>query len=207
MGRKNRLNPLAILFFIAIAVYGLRGDIVRRGIGWPWTPTDANPNSAPNDDPVTVPGSAPGGNTQRILAGTVERIADGDSIELRVGLSLERIRLAGIDAPEYFQPFGREARDRLRELCDGQSVHAVVFGKDRHGRLLADVYVRDRWVNGTMVADGHAWHFDRWDKSLELAEFQAEARRERRGLWADPTAIPPWDWRDQHPPTDSPAAR
>jgi endonuclease YncB( thermonuclease family) len=198
MGRRNRLNPLAIVFFVVILAYGYHGGFLRREFHWPWSGPGGPGDTVDSSRPVALPGSETAGQGERILAGVVERVADGDSLELRVGPSLERIRLVGIDAPEFSQPFGLEARDQLRRLCGGQSVQVVVFGRDRHGRWLADVYLRDRWVNGELVAGGYAWHFERWDNSLELAQFQAQARREGRGLWARGDALPPWEWRDQH---------
>jgi endonuclease YncB( thermonuclease family) len=49
-----------------------------------------------------------------------------------------------------------------------------------------------------MVRDGWAW----WDrryapKSAVLDEAEAEARKEKRGLWHDKNPEPPWEYRKQ----------
>jgi endonuclease YncB( thermonuclease family) len=46
-----------------------------------------------------------------------------------------------------------------------------------------------------MLTNGWAWHFTKYDDSREFAAAEAEARKERRGLWADPKPVPPWEWR------------
>ncbi len=50
-------------------------------------------------------------------------------------------------------------------------------------------------VNAHLVAQGLAWHYVKYSKDKGLAEAEKAASRERRGLWADPEPIPPWDWR------------
>jgi micrococcal nuclease len=52
-------------------------------------------------------------------------------------------------------------------------------------------------VNLALVAEGLAWHFKRYSDDENLAEAEIAAREERRGLWADPLPVAPWDWREQ----------
>jgi endonuclease YncB( thermonuclease family) len=42
------------------------------------------------------------------------------------------------------------------------------------------------------VREGWAWH-KRFSKAKKFATAEAEARK--RGLWADPAPISPWEWR------------
>src|SRR5262245_15164309 len=93
------------------------------------------------------------------LIGRVIRVQDGDSIVVRLGNGrTERVRYIGINAPEFDQRGGREARDANRKLVAGRSVRLErdVQERDRHGRLLAYVYVGDTMVNAELVAQGWA---------------------------------------------------
>lgn len=52
-------------------------------------------------------------------------------------------------------------------------------------------------VNTEMVRRGAAWVFRRYSDDPALLRLEAEARADRRGLWALPEAgrVPPWEWR------------
>ncbi len=104
-------------------------------------------------------------------------------------------QLNGIDAPEIGQPFGTVSRDGLRALVLRKSVTIHGQERDRYGRVLARLEIEGQDVNRQMVADGLAWHFTRYSDDATLAEAEREARGARRGLWADPEAVPPWEWR------------
>jgi endonuclease YncB( thermonuclease family) len=57
------------------------------------------------------------------------------------------------------------------------------------------VYLEDRDISLEMVKDGFAWHYKRYSKEAALADAEKEARKARRGLWADKDPVPPWEWR------------
>ena len=71
------------------------------------------------------------------------------------------------------------------------------YGKDKHRRTLADVLLSDGTnVNYRLVAAGCCWWYRKYapgDTMLEILE--ANAREAKRGLWADPQPVPPWEWR------------
>jgi endonuclease YncB( thermonuclease family) len=56
-------------------------------------------------------------------------------------------------------------------------------------------------VNLGMVSAGFAWHNKDYEKEQSFADRAAyaaaedDARRARRGLWADPRPVPPWEFR------------
>jgi hypothetical protein len=50
-------------------------------------------------------------------------------------------------------------------------------------------------VNAGMIAAGMAWHYTRYSKAADLAAAERDARAARHGLWGDPEAVPPWEWR------------
>ena len=52
----------------------------------------------------------------------------------------------------------------------------------------------DRFINMEMVRDGFAWRYVQYDKPGEFTAAEDEAREHRRGLWADPDPMPPWEW-------------
>jgi len=78
----------------------------------------------------------------------------------------------------------------------GRTVRVVVHGQDRYGRTLGEVRLPDGGsLNELLVEEGWAWHYTRYSKDQRLAEREATARRSRRGLWVDPRAVPPWEFR------------
>jgi len=126
------------------------------------------------------------------FSGIVTHVADGDTLDVTSGQRVVTIRLEGIDAPERAQPFSAQARTFLRVLAFSQ--RATVKGKetDRYGRLVARVIVGGKDLSEEMVAAGLAWHYVKYSSDARLAALEKQARAARRGLWADPSAMPPW---------------
>jgi endonuclease YncB( thermonuclease family) len=122
-------------------------------------------------------------------------ITAGDTLSvLREGRAVT-VRLQGIDAPERRQPFGTRAKQHASSLAFGQGVTVHVKGRDRNQRLLADVILPDgQNLSHELVRAGFAWWFRRYSSDATLEALEAEARAARRGLWADPNAVPPWEW-------------
>lgn len=159
-------------------------------------------------DAVLAVRSAPAGFREgrpAVVAGTtwtgrVVVIADGDTIEVMHQGRAVRVRLAGIDAPEAGQAWNRRARARLSELVFHRDVTVVVVDVDRYGRPVAIVSSADGTrINALLVAEGYAWWYRAYSADAELERLEGEARRARRGLWADPSPTPPWIWRKRHP--------
>ena len=136
------------------------------------------------------------GETLRVL---VEKVRDGDSLLTRVDGRHVEVRLHGIDAPEFDQPWGEESRAALVALVLGESVRLTVTDTDRFGRKIA-VVRRDadrEPVNLRLVRDGHAWVFRRYEKRADWLDAEQAARDARTGLWQSPAPTPPWEWRDR----------
>lgn len=131
------------------------------------------------------------------LAGTVVAVHDGDTLSVRLGSVTERVRLAQIDAPERGQPWGRRAREALARLAARRTARLVVVDRDSYGRVVADLYVGELFVNEALVRSGDAWAYPRYLRSPLILEAEDEARRAGRGLWRLPAADrePPWEWR------------
>jgi endonuclease YncB( thermonuclease family) len=134
------------------------------------------------------------------LEGAVVAVHDGDTLSVRVGGDIERVRLAQIDAPERGQPWGRRATQALARLAEGRAARLVVVDRDDYGRPVADVYVGELFVNEALVRGGDAWAYPRYVRHPQILAAEDEARRNHRGLWRLPAAErePPWEWRRAH---------
>lgn len=134
--------------------------------------------------------------------GQAGKIPDGDGFTLkRKGLPDKRIRIAWIDAPEFTQPFGPEARDALRELVSTTSIRVRIVDKDRYSRRVAQVWNNKSDVGLEMLRRGLAWNYPGRSPGQSLwcryryAAAQRQAIRARKGLWADKSPQAPWDYR------------
>lgn len=125
----------------------------------------------------------------------VERVVDGDTIEVRANGRPVTIRIFGIDAPERGQPGGDAARAALAAMIEGHRIDVDALGPDRYGRTVARLDRQGRDVGLSLVRAGHAWQFTRYDNGTALRAAQQFARRNRLGLWAGPAAQAPWQWR------------
>ena len=136
-------------------------------------------------------GGEPGG---RSLQAQVARVVDGDTIEVRTGDGTEDVRYIGIDTPETVKPeepvqcFGPQSSAANRRLVEGRSVR-LVFDRERrdiYDRLLAYVYVGDRFVNAALVREGFARTLTIPPNVAHAGLFHRLARaagRAGRGLW------------------------
>jgi micrococcal nuclease len=124
----------------------------------------------------------------------VTRVVDGDTVEVRIGDTVEDVRLIGIDTPETVKPeapvecFGPEASSFTHRILEGQPVR-LVYGVERHDiydRLLAYVYIGHRFVNAELVRRGLARTLEIPPNTLHSALFrrlELKAARAGRGLW------------------------
>lgn len=131
-------------------------------------------------------------------------ITDGDTLTARCGepgqYRQEKIRLAGIDAPERKQPYGNKARQALSALCHEQAARITIRSKDRYGRTIADVQCKGQDAAAYMVSAGLAMVYTQYAKDHQLlVPLQESAKAARAGQWRmlDTAAppVPPWQWR------------
>jgi endonuclease YncB( thermonuclease family) len=129
------------------------------------------------------------------FAGVVVKVHDGDTISVVRRGHAEKVRLAGIDCPELRQAFGNRAKNLTSRLASGQMVTVRVQGSDDYGRRLGVVILPDgRSLNRELVAAGLAWQV-KTSKNKQVAQLEKDARRAKRGLWADADPTPPWEYR------------
>ena len=134
------------------------------------------------------------------IIGKVVGVSDGDTITvLDEQKRQHKIRLEGIVAPESSQDFGSRSKQSLSDLVFGKTVTVTSWKKDKYGRTLGTVTLDGKDINLEQVQRGMAWSYrysavrPEEPTPEELAEEQA--RKEKRGLWADPAPIPPWEFR------------
>ena len=132
----------------------------------------------------------PGGSAEA----DVERVVDGDMIEVYLDGHEEDVRYIGIDTPESVKPdspvecFGPEASERNHELVDGRRVR-LVFDRERrdvYGRLLAYVYVGDELINAELLRGGYAQTLEiepNTSHAEQFREIESDAAAAERGLW------------------------
>jgi len=130
--------------------------------------------------------------------GICVNVLDGDSLMVAHDGSATEIRLYGIDAPEFDQPFGRQARACTRSLALKQQVTVEPVEIDKYGRTVAKVHASGGYVNELLVARGCAWVFTRFCRPVDRKAWvplEQNARRQGLGLWAQPDPVAPWDFR------------
>ena len=130
----------------------------------------------------------------------VEKVIDGDTIDVTHAGRSQRIQLYSVDCPDRGQPFFREATALTRSLVEGQSVTIKIKAKklDPWGRTVAEVILADgRRLSAELAKAGLAWYYRRLARDAEISRLAAQAKRAKRGLWADAHPVAPWDYRKQ----------
>jgi endonuclease YncB( thermonuclease family) len=127
-------------------------------------------------------------------------VHDGDTIStMRPDGTETRIRLYGIDCPEASQPYGAEAKDFVEDLLLTDLVTVEPVEKDRYGRTVAVVRLKDgSTMEDMLLGAGLAWVYPKYCNRSECVRWKAverEAREEKMGLWEDGKAVAPWEWR------------
>ena len=131
-----------------------------------------------------------------VIAGPA-RVIDGDTLEI----DNDRIRLAGIDAPERHQqcldPNGRpyacglQATDATKAMALGTIICAV-SGPDRYRRAVATCASGGLNLNRALGLAGLALNEPRYSPDYRAEE--ADAKDHRRGIHAG-RFVTPWEWR------------
>jgi endonuclease YncB( thermonuclease family) len=136
------------------------------------------------------------------LTGRVVRVTDGDTIVvLDSNNAQHKIRLLGIDAPERKQAYGTKSKEHLSESVAGKFVVVEYEKRDYYKRILGKVLLSGEDMNLEQIKAGLAWHYKKYQGEqppadrMKYSDEEMEARRDRRGLWADPDPMPPWEYR------------
>jgi len=136
-----------------------------------------------------------------LVNGSLNRVIDGDTVDIVVEDEVVRVRLIGIDTPETVDPrkevqcFGVEASNYLAQLLEGKQVtleHDVTQGEvDRYGRELGYLILEDGTnVGEKMLREGFAYEYTYDDVYAHQNLFknaEQDARDNERGLWSSET--------------------
>jgi micrococcal nuclease len=131
------------------------------------------------------------------LRGTVVKVRDGDSMVLRRGGANVDVRVFGVDCPERGQPWSARAKSFTAGLVGNREVVVTVKDVDRYGRIVGDVVLGGRDLAHELLREGLAWYYRRYASDPTLERLEADARAARRGLWSEPSPVPPWRFRSE----------
>lgn len=130
--------------------------------------------------------------------GKVVGVSDGDTVTVLHDRTPVKIRLHGVDAPEKAQPFGEQARQFTSGLVFGRQVRVEVLSRDKYGRSVGRIHLLapERSLQQELLTAGLAWWYRQYSpRDTRLAALEEQARKARRGLWAEASPTPPWQWR------------
>ena len=124
------LNNIGLPGIILILiVFGLVIRSFRRS-------TSQNEERAVTNPPVTETIS---GQIEKTIISGKCHVIDGDTIAIKK----QKIRLAGINAPELNEPYGKQAKWAMVELCKGQNITAHLTGETSYDRVVAKCFLDD----------------------------------------------------------------
>lgn len=92
-------------------------------------------------------------------------VIDGDTVKLACpGAGTQRARLTGFDTPEVFSPKcaserargNRATQELKRRIRRASRISIERHGRDRYGRILAEVRIDGQSLATQMIASGHA---------------------------------------------------
>lgn len=136
------------------------------------------------------------------FTGKVVGITDGDTITvLDDENSIQKVRVAGIDAPEKNQAFGQRSKQSLSELVFSKVVTVQTNKRDRYERHVGKILLDGQDINLEQVRRGMAWHYKAYEQEQspedrrKYADAEDKARKARIGLWRDAAPVPPWKFR------------
>jgi endonuclease YncB( thermonuclease family) len=141
-------------------------------------------------------------SAQTITSVKVKKIIDGDTILVVNGQGNIKVRLWGIDTPEYRQPYSKAAARFTRKLLQNTTVDLIVKDWDDYGRMVALVKMADgQSVNELLIKSGYAWvhiYYCKEPVCQTWKNYEKDARASNLGLWQEAEAIAPWVWKRQN---------
>lgn len=145
----------------------------------------------------------------QLTPAALSRVVDGDTLEVLIDGTREKVRIIGIDTPEIVDPrrpvecFGKEASNYAKNfLAEGNSLlyleaDPTQSDTDRYGRLLRYVFTDSEGEHDfgkMLIENGYATEYTYRDPYKYQAEYKTaeqNAQEQKKGLWADDAcAIP-----------------
>jgi len=135
---------------------------------------------------------------------TVTKVADGDTIYVKIKNKSYKVRLIGINCPEYtkeIQFYGKESTEYTKNQLLQKKVYLEtdVSNTDKYDRLLRYIWldiptdineqeIRSKMFNSVLVIEGfaRAGYYPPDTKYTDyLKVFQQEAKDEKKGMWSN----------------------
>ena len=196
-----------IILVLVVGAAAVAWWLPRRGPATPSAPASpsvrmsrpASAGATPQPSVSSAPAGVPSAGVPRTpWTGTVEKVNDGDTLDVRTADGLHRVRLVGIDAPELAhgspaQCGAQASKVALRTLAQGKEVTVVPDQvgdvSDRFGRRLAYVELAGTDLGLSQVALGYA---EAWapasaavpSRLLTYSKASTTARAAKVGNWA-----------------------
>ena len=121
------------------------------------------------------------------------RVVDGDSVVVKnaagenVSIRLLGVKAFSADGKDDTAAFGNLAVQKLQDLLEDKPIRVLLHStpKDRHGRMIAELFVDDNNVGVEMIRAGVALAYTVYPfASLTIyLEEQEAARASKKGLW------------------------
>ena len=134
----------------------------------------------------------------------IAKVTDGDSIKV----DEKKIRLMGIDAPEYSQTCfdgtgeeyacGKMSKEFLMNFANGKEVKCFYAKFDKYNRYLSQCFVGELMVNKEILRNGMAVTYTFGPADEEFSKLEAEAQEKKLGIWQGAFQLPK-DYRKMHP--------
>ena len=149
----------------------------------------------------------------------VKRVSDGDTLVASDAAGKDiKVRFACIDAPEIAHTnaeknskaaaqknqfkWGNQSFQRTQQLVKegGGRVVLTVTDTDRYGRQVSEVRLPNgRFAQEVLTREGLAMVYRPYLKNCPSASLvqqaEAEAKKNRRGIWGDSKFVPAWEFR------------
>jgi len=137
----------------------------------------------------------------------VVKVFQGDIIQVIGKQGKFSVRLAGIDAPEFYldnpqlsQPFAKKAKDYLASLIQDKYIRIKAYGGEIGKYVMGKIFLGSKSINLEMLRAGYAEVYKgKSPPELELGPYrmaEARARSAKTGMWIQGKDYEsPWAWR------------
>ena len=125
----------------------------------------------------------------------VVSVIDGDTVVVMQNGKTKQVHLISVDAPQLNQPYGPEAKSFTEEMLLQHVATIRYLDNNRATDIISSAGQSLKWG---LIRSGLAWYPDNHRKNAlrnvsdKVGKYERNARRARRGLWAQDNPRPPW---------------
>jgi len=110
---------------------------------------------------------------------------DGDTIKIMDNQELLTIRLSQVDAQELKQPFGKYAKNAVKDLCENTNIEYHQTGQVSYNRIVGRVLCNNIDLGQLILINGFGRLDERYTPmNSDYWAFQNAAKKEKRGIWS-----------------------